>query len=148
MPIRSFERRISCDGRIDVTRLDGTTVGEVSFEVIRIDFDAADIPWNAQLQDDPVIARATATLGFPAVAHVFGAAGHEQVERRSVELIARGDRAASVFNCCEIDLPTCEALGARRDVTMNPQARDAAVGIDSQPQMSEAAELVDIESIS
>src|SRR5438093_9073870 len=63
----------------------------VALEVARVDLHAANGAGGAETNDGPVVARATPPLRFPAVAHVRGVAGHDQVVARTEEHVAARD---------------------------------------------------------
>ena len=59
-----------------------------------VDLDPPHRPRGAEADDRPVIARPAPALRFPAVAHVRGVAGHDQVVPRAEEHVAARDARA------------------------------------------------------
>src|SRR5215813_11149570 len=102
-----------------------------------VDLDPADAAAMAQRQDRPIIARLAAPAGFPAVAHIGRPAGCRQVLRAAEMLIVAGNRSAAILHGGEVDEGTGgEPAPVAMDLAMDPQPRDAAVGIDVEPDMA------------
>ena len=102
----------------------------------------------------PSRGRAAAPARLPAVAHVHGAAGHDQVvpiRRRTCR--SHATTMPAVLGGREVDAPAPEARPrpatrpVRHDLAVHAQARDAAVGIDVEPQVREALRRVDGELV-
>ena len=85
----------------------------------------------AELDDDPVIARLAAPASFPTIAHVDAATRRQQPVQRAVMGIGIGNDTPAIQCRCEIDFLICGDFGpiAPR-LTINPQARYAAIGVD------------------
>jgi hypothetical protein len=68
---------------------------------------------------------------------VLGPPGHDEVVARGEELPARVHHQATVVDRGEIDLSR-QAIGIRHDLAVHPEAGDAAVGVDAEPQVRDA----------
>src|SRR5688572_31191629 len=99
----------------------------------------------SELDDGPIMAGAATAFRFPAVAHVGGAARHDQVVTMSKEHVAARDHECAVFDGCEIDVAagTFEPFPLRRDDAVNAQPRDAAVREDLEPQVCDPFVVLD-----
>src|SRR5215213_558818 len=82
-----------------------TALGEVTLEVRGVHFDAAYVSARAELYHAPVVAGAASSFSLPAVAHVGGAAGHDEVVTVAEELVARGDDEPAVLDRREVYEP-------------------------------------------
>ena len=132
-----------------VAGVDRATIRVVAFEVIGVDHDLLDVPAPAELDDRPVVSRPAAAPGLPAVAHVRGAAGHDQVLLRAEEHVARRHHDATVLDRGEIDEPRWSGASASPGPRGRgrAKARDAAVGIDVEPEVSHAPVARDREQV-
>ena len=105
----------------------------VALEVPRIHLDPPDRPRCGEADDRPVVSRSAPPPGLPAVAHVRGVAGHDQVVPRSKEHVAARDDETAVLGSPEIDFATPpERLPVCGDAAVDAQPRDAAVGVDAK----------------
>src|SRR5207244_6877242 len=71
-----------------IARFKDTTLGKVTFEIRRIDFETTDLPNGAQLDDNPVVAWPATAFCLPAIAHVHRAPRHDQIVSMAKEHIA------------------------------------------------------------
>ena len=62
------------------------------------------LPRSAELDDYPIVAWTTATFCFPAITHVRGASGHDQVVTMTEEHVAAREYEPAVFSRSKIDL--------------------------------------------
>src|ERR1044072_1812169 len=93
----------------------------------------------AELDDGPIMTWATPSFGFPAVAHVCRAAGHDQVVTMTEEHVAAGEHEAAAFYSREIDVATAFELSPiGYDLAIDTQSRDAAVRIDFEAKVRDA----------
>src|SRR5882762_1390052 len=59
--------------------LERAALRKISFEVRSIHFQAIDVPGRPKFDNHPIVTRTTSSLCLPAVAHVHGTTGHDQV---------------------------------------------------------------------
>src|SRR5690606_24764376 len=83
-------------------------LGVVAVEVAGVDLDQADGAGGGEGEQDPVVAGSALAAGLPAVAHVRGAAGGDQVVHRREEHVAAGERAAAMAQRGEVELARLE----------------------------------------
>ena len=90
------------------------------------------MPDGAQLDDGPIVARTTPALRFPAVAHVCGAARHDQIVPISKEHITARKNQPAVFHCRKIDLAAelFQAIPVGKNLAIDSQTRYAAIRIN------------------
>ncbi len=109
--------------------------------------DATNRARHAELHDGPIVAGAAPAASLPAVAHVFAEAGHQEIQGHAKKLVARLEDSCAVYNAGEVDLGTRDLLPIRNDFAMDAQTGYAAVRIDFQAEMRDAAGVLDCELI-
>src|SRR5678809_1860 len=98
-----------------------------------------DLAGATEFDDGPIMTWATPPFRFPAVAHVYRTAGHDQVVTVTEEHVAAGEYEAAVFYCGEIDVATAfELIPIRHDLDINAQPRDATGQIDFETKKRDA----------
>ena len=121
-------------------RLDETAARRVALEVRGVDLDALHRARRRQADERPVVARAAAALGLPAVAHVHRAVGLDQVVPRAEEHVAARQHVGAVLQRREIHQPAerAQLRPVRHHLAVHAQSRHAAVGEDVEPHVREA----------
>src|SRR6476659_6484695 len=118
--------------------LERATPRRVSLEIARVHFDAADDPGKAEAQDRPVVTGPASPLRFPAVVHPERRAGKNEVVPLAEEHVARAENESAVLQGREVDL-LAGHRGLRGNETVHAEPRDAAVRIDVELDVSDAA---------
>src|SRR6056297_3942960 len=121
--------------------LDRGAVGIVALEMRRVDDGLLDLAARAERDDHPVITRFPPPPGFPAIAHVDPAPGREQAHVVAVMGVREAEDAAAVQRRGKVDLTLGIGTVQFRHA-IDPEARDAAVGIDADAQMRPALEVL------
>jgi hypothetical protein len=72
--------------------------------VVGVHLDEAERALHAELEQRPVVAGAAAALGLPALAHVHGAAGHDQVVAHAEEHVAAREHLGAALGRGHVEL--------------------------------------------
>src|SRR4051794_22177161 len=75
-------------GRVDAVEREAVRV--VALEMGGVDLDDRRRAARAELNEDPVVARAATAAGLPAAAHVLGTAGHDEIVHGAKEGVRTG----------------------------------------------------------
>src|ERR1700733_5316807 len=127
VPPRSF-RPSSCR----LANLDRTAVRKIPLKMRRVHFHAPNRPRHSQLHDRPIVSRPAPAPRFPPVAHDFAAPRHQHIQRLAVESIARRNPPPAIFNRRQIHLALGDSRRVRHHLTIQTQARHAAIGINPE----------------
>src|SRR5688572_17280148 len=103
--------------------------------MVGIDLDLRDHTWMSEPDDGPVVAGSTPPARLPPVAHVLRAAGHDQRAAGAIMQIARREEEPAIGNQGEIDHAGADLVPVDGDLAVNTQSSDAAVGVNTQPQV-------------
>ena len=131
----------SFDGQLfGIAGLERATLGEVAFEVRRVYLEATYASRRAESDDRPIVPRPAAPFGFPAIAHVRGAARHNQIMTMAEKHIAARKHQPAILDGPKIDLSAnlFQAIPIRHDFAVNAQARHAAIGVDFETKVRPA----------
>lgn len=115
--------------------LDGNTIRIVPLEVCRVDFGALYYTGLAERDNYPVIPGTAPSRRLPTVPHVDAAAGGGEIVHTPIMLVAAGDSAPAMLDSGQVD----EAVNVTEvglDFAKYPEAGNATVRIDMQPDMA------------
>ena len=103
---------------------------------------------HAQFNNDPIVPLASASRGFPAIAHVFRASRAQQVPHRSKVLVTACECSAAVFHGSQVN------HFIRFDLTpvivhpaIDTQTGDPAIRIDVQSHMAPGPARINCENM-
>ena len=123
-----------------IATLQRTTFGKISFEPGSVDLETPKVARLAEPNNRPIITRATASFGLPAVTHVQRPAGHDQVMTMTEEHVAAREHQPAIFYRGQIELTaeSRQTIPVRLYIAVNSQPSDAAVRKNLKPQMRPA----------
>src|SRR5438034_696038 len=128
-------RRVERRGALPIAALDAARRRRIALEMIRVELRAYDRAASREANDRPVVSGASAPFRLPAVSHMRGAAGQDEVLSMAEEHVAANDHVTAVLHRRQIDTVTLERLRLETDFAVRPEARDTAIRIDIEPQM-------------
>ena len=131
--------RVGRARRTGIGALEHAAAGRVPFEVVGIELHALDRCAACEAHDRPLVSRSAAALRLPAVAHVGGPAGLDEVLPVAVPHVTALGHESAVLHGCEVhDLARRQHGGIRDHVAVHAQSRDASVRMDRQAQVRDA----------